>query len=127
MPQLAATIDEVIAREINHILGELLDVVQQKISSLSLLIGLLDRVGGRTDETIFEFSLEIARDGAWRFAEKFAVLTPEEHPAAIAERDGKITALAQKIINPGWLLKLVAFVIRVFESGNVAKIIRTLS
>jgi len=113
--------------EINKILGELLDTVQQKIGSLSSLLGLLDKVGGRTDETVFEFSMEMARDGAWRFAEKFAALTPEQHPAAIADRDEKIVKLARRIINPGWLLRLAALVIRLFESGNVFKIIRTLS
>lgn len=113
--------------EINNILGELLDIVQQKIGSLSQLLGLLDKVGGRSDETIFSFSMEIARDGAWRFAEKLAALKPDQHPAAVAERDEKIAALAQKIINPGWLLRLAALVIRVFESSNAAKIIRTLS
>lgn len=113
--------------EINQILGALLDDVQKKISSLSLLLGLLDRVGGRRDEVVFEFSMEMARDGAWRFAEKFAALTPEQHSAAIAERDEKIVKLAKRIINPGWLLRLAAFVIRVFENGNVPKIIRTLS
>ena len=113
--------------EINKILEELLDTVQQKIGSLSRLLGLLDKVGGRTDETIFAFSMEMARDGAWRFAEKFAALTPEQRPAAIAERDEKIVKLARRIVNPGWLLRLAALVIRLFESGNVPKIIRTLS
>jgi hypothetical protein len=113
--------------EINNILGELLDLVQQKIGSLSPILGLLDKVGGRSDESIFAFSMEMARDGAWRFAEKFAALTPEQHPAAIAERDEKIVKLAKRIINPGWLLRLAALVIRLFESNNIPKIIRTLS
>ncbi len=113
--------------EINNILGELLDLVQQKIGSLSPILGLLDKVGGRSDEAIFSFSMEIARDGAWRFAEKFAALNPEEYSKEIAERDEKIVRLARRIINPGWLVQVAAFVIRVFESGNVAKIIRTLS
>jgi uncharacterized protein YoaH (UPF0181 family) len=113
--------------EINQILAELLDDVQQKIGALSLLLGLLDHFGSRTDEAIFDFSLIIARDGAWRFAGKFAALTPEQQQAAISERDEKITALANKIISPGWLIRLLALVIRLFESSNVPKIIQVLS
>jgi len=113
--------------EINNILAELLDRVQEKIGGLSPWLGLLDRVGGRSDEAIFNFGLQIARDGAWRFAEKFAGLTSEEHATALAERDEKIAALARRVINPGWLLWVVSLVIRLFESSNVGKIIRTLS
>jgi hypothetical protein len=113
--------------EINRILAELLDSVQERIGSLSPLLGLLDRVGGRSDEAVFEFSLEIARDGAWRFAEELAVLPPDQHSDVIAERDEKIAALAREIIDPGWLLRLAALVIRLFETGDVARIIRTLS
>lgn len=64
--------------EINNILSELVDEMQDRIGTVSPWLGFLDRVGGRTDETIVDFSMGKARDAAWRFAERLAPLAREQ-------------------------------------------------
>lgn len=112
--------------KINEILSELLDVVQDKISVLSPGLDLLDRIGGRSDEAIMNFSIQKARDEAWNFAQALAALNAEEQEQRIAQKDIEIEALARIVRNPGWLISLVAFFIRLFESSRVSKIINVL-
>ena len=64
--------------EINNILSELVDEMQDRIGTVSPWLGFLDRVGGRTDETIVDFSMGKARDAAWRFTERLAPLAREQ-------------------------------------------------
>ncbi|NIR47233.1 hypothetical protein GWO43_01955 [candidate division KSB1 bacterium] len=113
--------------EINNILAELLDVVQDKIGVLSPWLGLLDQVGGRTDEAIVNFSIQKARDASWQVAERLAPLSIEQQEAEIARLDQNVADFAQIVQNPGWLLRIISFLIRIAESGNVVKIINVLS
>ena len=46
------------------------------LATISPWIGLLDRIGGRHDDEIIRFSMEIARTEAWRFAVELAPLRP---------------------------------------------------
>ncbi|NUO79955.1 hypothetical protein HUU05_07750 [candidate division KSB1 bacterium] len=113
-------------KEINSILSSLLDQVQAKIGKLSPWLAWLDFVGKRLDEAVFNFSLKIARREAWKVAERFAALTPEDHAQAISVLDGKVAKLAQKILSPGWLFSGVAFLIKLRESDDVPRIIEVL-
>jgi hypothetical protein len=114
--------------EINRILNELMLIVQPKIGALSPLIGWLDRVGGRTDTTFLDFSMIVARDGAWRFAEELTAMPPDQMPACIVERDERVAALPNKVIvKPGWLLRLVSLIVRLFETSDIEKVVRLLS
>lgn len=112
--------------EINKILSSLLDQVQAKIDALSPWLNWLDRIGGRFDETLFNFSLKIARGAAWKVAERFAPLAPEKYPQEIVALDEKITKLARKILSPGWLISGAAFLIKLREQDDVAYIISVL-
>ncbi|TDI83086.1 MAG: hypothetical protein E2O78_08705 [Caldithrix sp.] len=112
--------------KINEILADLLGVVQDKINALSPAMGLLDKVGGRSDEAIMNFSMQKARDEAWKFATALAVLPEDEQQAKIAEKDEKIALLANIVRNPGWLVNLFAFLIRILETSNVRKVINVL-
>jgi hypothetical protein len=114
-------------QEINEILSELHEKVQQQIAALSPWLGLLDRIAGRADDIVFNFSLKRARAAAWKFAEQLASLPPEQQLPAIQKQDGKIEALANSIRRPGWLISLVAFIIRLRESNDVARSIEVLT
>jgi len=62
---------------INAILADLLDKVQAVIDRFSPLLDILDRIGGRTDEAIVTFSIDIARDEAWHEAARLDGETPD--------------------------------------------------
>ncbi len=113
--------------EINVILSDLLDKVQQEIAVASPSLGLLDRIAGRTDEIVFNFSLKRARTAAWKFAEQLANLSPEQQLPAMQEHDGKCERLANLIRRPGWLISLVALVIRLRENNDIERIIESLT
>ncbi len=51
--------------KINEVLVSLIDDVEDALSSFWHPLWLLDKVGGRSDEVIIEFSLERARAAAW--------------------------------------------------------------
>ena len=111
---------------INKILSDLLDVVQDKIDALSPGFNLIDKIGGRTDEAIMRFSIRKARDEAWKFANELAGLNSEEQKKKIAEKDEQIETLAKIVRNPGWFIKAILFLIRMFETSKVSKVINVL-
>ncbi len=112
--------------QINDILASMVDKVQQKINRVSPLFSFLDQIAKGREDLIASFSIEIARDEAWRFALKY-------HEAAdktkcIADRDRSIARIAKGLIHTKsrwlrWVLK----VIRWFERKNVAQIAEALA
>ena len=112
---------------INTILAELLDEVQDDVTAFSPWLWLLDRIGGRTDEVLINFSMTKARDAAWGVAERLAPLSPEDQAQEIAALDRRVTTLAYLIQTPGFFLSLGLLGIRLAESDNVARIIERLT
>ncbi|MFQ5605426.1 MAG: DUF5995 family protein [bacterium] len=112
--------------KINDILSALLEVVQDKISALSPALNLLDKVGGRSDEAIMNFSIQKARDEAWKFAQQLAPFNEEEQETHIQQKDERIVALGKIVRSPVWVINLFTFIIRIFETSKVSKIINVL-
>ena len=113
---------------INDILSAMLDDVQDKLALVSPWMGVLDRVGGRTDEEILNFSIDRARGSAWRVAERLAPLGSEEAQKEIEVLDRWVDVLAFVIqYPPGISIRLATFSVRLAESHDVAKIIDTLT
>lgn len=112
--------------EINNILAELVEEVQDKIGAFSPWLGLLDRVGGRTDEAIVNFSMQKARDHAWKLAEKLAALDTNQQAPEIATRDRELALFARGIRTPGIIGSLAVLAIRLREGNDVREIIEAL-
>lgn len=113
--------------KINDVLAELVEDVQLKISKISPLIGLLNRLAGNADERLTNFSIKLARDGAWRFSQRLYTTRKIDRPACIEERDRGIAILALNLAKPnGRWMRTVLQVIKLFESKNVAKVIDVL-
>jgi hypothetical protein len=72
---------------IHRILGELLPAAEAAIGPFSPLLGLLDQLGGRSEEEVLNFKLGAARIGAWNHAVVLAHLPPAIWPAALATFD----------------------------------------
>ena len=68
------------------------------------------RIAGNADEMLVNFSIVIARDGAWEFANKYR--TAENKLLSIQKRDAKIANLAKRLTQTGPLLSIIVKVIR---------------
>lgn len=110
---------------INEILAGLIDGIEEEISGLSPWIGWLERVGGRHDDVVIRFSIEVARSEAWRFAVELAPLARDDWGGPIGSRDAGVARLARRVLHPGWLSAPLA-VIRARESNDVRRNIEAL-
>jgi|SRR6056297_2384203 len=95
---------------INAILASLVDDVTSNMSRISLFFGPLIRIAGSADEMLVNFSIVVARDGAWEFAHKYQ--TAENKTLAIQKRDSKIADLAKRLTKTGPFLSIIVKVIR---------------
>jgi Family of unknown function (DUF5995) len=111
---------------INEIIASLITRVEHGIAEVSPWIGLLDRIGGRHDEVIVRFSIEVARTEAWRFAVELAALARDDWAGPIGARDARVAHLARRVLKPGWL-SAGLLVIRARESNDVRRNIEALS
>ncbi len=112
--------------KINDILSSMVEGVQADINKISPVIGLLDSVAGKLDERLVDFTIEIARNGAWDFAKEYAVADAKEQIILIEKRDASIAWLGRDLRKPGFILDLIAKFIRLFETSSVTKVIKVL-
>lgn len=113
--------------KINQILAALVSGVEAVVGRFSPLIDLLDRVGGRDQDAVLNFSLDAARDDAWRNAVILSLQPPSIRPYTIQALDGKTAFLGKLISQPGGLAARVIGLIRDMESRNVPAIIDALN
>jgi hypothetical protein len=108
---------------INAILGALLDPVQSAIERYSPLLTLLDRVGGRSDEQIVNFSLQTARDEAWHEATRLAGEPDAQRERSGVSLDRRVALLGERILLPGGLVGSAIDLISHTESDDVSSIV----
>lgn len=111
--------------KINAILGSMIANLETKIISVSPLFGLLDRFGKGHEDKIVSFSINIARDGAWLFANQYHISPNKANE--LNNRDTVIAILAEKLITQkSWLLKYLVKTIYFFEKKDVPQIVAVL-
>ncbi|MFJ9247865.1 DUF5995 family protein [Streptomyces sp. NPDC101776] len=108
---------------INDILARVVLAVQDSVDAVSPLLSLLDKVGGRTDEQILDFSIVQSRAEAWENAVLLAGQSESERAATIERLDIRAAVLARLIARPGALVRPALELIRHTESGDVAAVI----
>lgn len=112
---------------VNGILCAMLDDVQDRLTRIWPLMGLLDRVGCRTDEAVLHFSILHARDAAWDVATTLVHLDPEHVDRELARVDEWATVLARLVQTPGMSGSAAALMIRVTELRGIPKVLDALS
>ncbi|EAZ80690.1 DUF5995 family protein [Algoriphagus machipongonensis] len=105
--------------KINSILAELVDGVKANISTVSPVFGLLIPLAKGRDEMLLNFSIQLARDGAWKYAGEYHAATDKNFQ--IQDRDNNISNLARKLINPGKFLSFLIKIIGFAEWKSVSK------
>jgi hypothetical protein len=113
--------------QINNILCAMMDDVQNRLARVSRWMTLLDRAGCRTDEAVMEFSINKARELAWRAAVKLAPLSPADTKPVLDKLDRNAARLARLILIPGFTPTLANLAVRLSEPSDVAEIIDILN
>ena len=109
--------------KINEILASLVEGVQRELAEVWPMLKILDHIGGKTDEAVINFSIEKARDHAWRVAQELAPLPPADQASRIDALDRDIAVVGRLIRHPGLILGTVNKMIRCGERGSIPKII----
>lgn len=112
--------------QINSIIAALTDGVQREIDELSPLIRLLDRFGRQAGEWLANFSVSVARKGAWDLATRLAPLPLERQEPLIIHRDTVVHGLGERVWRPGRIAGAVAVVGGLLEVKDVAKVAQVL-
>lgn len=114
--------------KINSVLSSLVETVENDIASFWPLLKPIDAVAGKLEEAMASFSMEIARDAAWKVALDYAPLqTQQQQQNFISTRDGKVAAFGEKIAYPGLLTKSLIILLRLGETGTVTSKIKSLN
>jgi hypothetical protein len=113
--------------EINNILAAMIGGVRLQMSKISHWMKVLDLVGARTQKVIINWSIDKARDAAWRVAERLAPLNPEQMEDELKRVDDDVDLLADLIRHPGLLIGVANFIVRLSEPRSVSKIINILA
>ncbi len=108
--------------KINDILSSMVDSVQADIDKVSPVIGIMDKLAGKLDERLVDFSIQLARDGAWDFACEYAHAETNQKNILLEKRDASITWLGEDIAQPGLLLSGIAAFVKIFEWKKVSRI-----
>lgn len=112
--------------KINEILASMVDGVQKDIGRVSPVFKLLDWVAKGKEDQIASFSIDVAREGAWLFAQRYHAAP--DAAAAIDQRDQRIATIANGLVKTkSRMLRWVIKAIRFFESKNVARVVQALS
>ena len=112
---------------INNVLFSLVAGVEKEIAGVSPWIGLLEKIGGKTDDVLVEFNMSLARKFAWDVAQTLAPLAPEQQAAKIKELDRAASVVGTAVVSPPILLRPGLLLIRSRESTNIPQVIGVLS
>jgi hypothetical protein len=107
--------------KINSVLAELVDGVKTNISTVSPIFGWLVPLAKGKDEMLLNFSIQIARDGAWKYAGEYHADLNKDFQ--VKDRDTNIAKLASKLINPG---KFLAFIVKIVAFAEWKSVSRTM-
>ncbi|MBN2635473.1 MAG: hypothetical protein JXR61_04325 [Prolixibacteraceae bacterium] len=112
--------------KINQILSAQVNDIQIKLVSIWPFLGKILKKTGLIDNLIVDFSMELAREGAWKFATELALLKLIDRDAGIQTRDKRIAEKTKIVTNPGVRAQIILWIIRLGERGSVAEKIEKL-
>ena len=107
--------------KINDILASLVDEVQQNLTFIWPPFSFILRRMGKLDNLLVDFSMEVAREGAWKFANTVFNQSANELEQLIAVRDEKVTQIGSLITQPGRFANILLGIVRMMERGSVSK------
>ncbi|MFV0593042.1 MAG: DUF5995 family protein [Draconibacterium sp.] len=113
-------------KHINEILSSMVNEVQENLSSIWPFLRKILSLSGKIDNYIVDFSMKIARDGAWKFATEFVMYKHSDQPEQLSIRDQKVAKIEQIVSRPGKWIQAIIWIIRMTEKGTVVEKIEKL-
>jgi hypothetical protein len=114
-------------KKINTILSSLVNKVQNDLAEMWPALKKILQKTQKADDFLVDFSMELARNGAWKYALLIANSQDKNIGAMIIARDEKIAEKAGLITNPGFLANIVFKIIRLGEKGTIEQRIMKLA
>ncbi len=106
--------------KINEILSSLVSEVENDLTTIWPTLKKILKFTRKVDNFLVDFSMELARDGAWKFAKEVAHTPDGEIPLLIDKRDQKVANNANIVSNPGFIATTILMIIRLGERGTIA-------
>ncbi len=111
---------------INEILSSLVNEIQNNLSSIWPALKKILSKTGKIDNFLVDFSIELARDGAWEFAQNIAGIAKINLEPQIKIRDDKVAQKSAIITQPKIWIKIVLWIVRIGELGSISEKIKKL-
>lgn len=105
--------------KINDILSALVMEVQNNLAEIWPRLKWILQRTGKVDDFMSDFSMQLARDGAWKFAVRLSEMTDWDMEKLITERDLHVAQKVNILKKAGIIPKLVFAIIRIGELGTV--------
>lgn len=106
--------------KINEILSSLVQDVESDLSEIWPRLKTILKWTGAIDDFLIDFSMGLARDGAWDFAVELADAPSTKVAGLIEARDQSVAKIGNLITNPGWIVSTLFKMIRLGEKGSVS-------
>lgn len=112
--------------KINSILSSLVTGVQNCLAKIWPRLKWILQRTKNVDDFMIDFSMQLSREGAWKFALCIAGKTGTELDGLIAERDKTVAEKSKIITHDGFMVSLILGIIRLGEQGTVKQKIEKL-
>ena len=113
--------------KINQILSDLVVDVESELATIWPTLKRILKKTRNVDDFLVDFSMELARDGAWRFAIDLAASPSVDWEKMILHRDERVAANVSIITYEGILVSTLMKVVRLGERGTIGEKIGHLS
>lgn len=112
--------------KINQLLSSLIHEVEDNLSAVWPALKYLLKWSGKVDDFLVDFSMKLAREGAWKYATRIVDIPEQDIHLSIEERDRKVANKVHLITRPGIFATIVLGIIRLTERGSVSEKIQKL-
>ncbi|MCA1758430.1 MAG: DUF5995 family protein [Bacteroidales bacterium] len=112
--------------KINDILSSQVDEVQFGLSAIWAPLKKILSKTGQVDNYLVDFSMKIARDGAWNFATEIVQFKETGWQNLIQTRDFKVSEKSKLITHSNKWIQFLLWIIRLGERGSVSEKINKL-
>ena len=112
--------------KINDVISSLMKNVQEDLSEVWPPLKLLTSISNNQQDAVLNFSITAARKASWANALALAIIPEQNKQSYIDTMDNTVVKLANRIINPGFIMSLLLKPVARMEDDNVCNIISRL-